>query len=135
MRNLRNLLPYLARYKSSLLTGLFVLLLLSAVTLVQPYLIRLGIDNLQLNKFEPLISVLIIAVGLLQLGLGFLQRWSVNRTGHRIEADIRTDLFKKLQQLDRSFYDENSIGDLIVHSTSDISIQRNFIVQGIVSGC
>ncbi len=135
MRNLRTLLPYLARYKSSLITGLLVLLLLSGVTLVQPYLIRLGIDNLQINKFEPYISLLIIVTGLLQFGLGFLQRWSVNRTGHRIEADIRTDLFNKLQHLDRSFYNENSIGDLIVHSTSDISIQRNFIVQGIVNGC
>src|SRR5215207_1916069 len=110
MRNLRTLFPYLARYKTSLITGLLVLLLLAAVTLVQPYLLRLGIDNLQVNKFEPLISILIIVVGLVQFALGFMQRRAVNRTGHMIEADIRSHLFKKLQQLDRSFYDENSIG-------------------------
>ncbi len=135
MHNLKNLIPYLARYKAFLFTGLFVLLLLSSVTLAQPYLIRLGIDSLQANKFEPLISVIIVVTGLCQFGLGFLQRWSVNRVGHLIEADLRKTLFIKLQQLDRGFYDQNSIGDLIVHSTSDISIQRNFIVQGITSGC
>ncbi|MDB5079431.1 MAG: putative multidrug transporter ATP-binding and permease protein [Chloroflexi bacterium] len=135
MRNLKNLIPYLARYKAFLLTGLVVLLLLSSVTLVQPYLLRLGIDGLQANNFEPLICLVIVLVGLVQFGLGFMQRWSVNRVGHLIEADLRKSLFKKLQKLDRGFYDQNSIGDLIVHSTSDISIQRNFIVQGIVSGC
>ncbi|MBN9390736.1 MAG: ABC transporter ATP-binding protein [Chloroflexi bacterium] len=134
MRNLKNLIPYVARYKVFFITGILVLLLLSSVTLVQPYLIRLGIDSLQANKFEPLISVVIVLVGLVQFGLGFMQRWSVNRVGHMVEADIRKDLFQKLQTLDRRFFDQNSVGDLIVHSTSDITIQRNFIVQGIISG-
>ena len=134
MRNLKNLIPYVARYKAFLITGLVVLLLLSSVTLIQPYLIRLGIDNLQANKFEPLISLVIVLVGLVQFGLGFMQRWSVNRVGHLVEADIRKTLFEKLQTLDRRFFDENSVGDLIVHSTSDITIQRNFITQGIISG-
>lgn len=134
MRNLKNLIPYILRYKAFLITGLLVLLLLASVTLVQPYLIRLGIDSLQANKFEPLISLVIVLVGLVQFGLGFMQRWSVNRVGHVVEADIRKTLFEKLQTLDRRFFDQNSVGDLIVHSTSDISIQRNFIVQGIVSG-
>lgn len=134
MRNLKNLIPYVARYKAFLITGLIVLLLLSSVTLIQPYLIRLGIDSLQANKFEPLISLVIVLVGLVQFGLGFMQRWSVNRVGHLVEADIRKTLFKKLQTLDRRFFDQNSVGDLIVHSTSDISIQRNFITQGIISG-
>src|SRR5690349_11661185 len=118
MHNLKNLIPYVARYKFFLFTGLLVLLLLSSVTLAQPYLIRLGIDSLQAGKFEPLISVVIVVVGLVQFGLGFAQRWSVNRVGHLIEMDIRKSLFKKLQQLDRGFYDQTSIGDLIVHATS-----------------
>ena len=66
MRNLKNLIPYVARYKVFFITGILVLLLLSSVTLVQPYLIRLGIDSLQANKFEPLISVVIVLVGLVQ---------------------------------------------------------------------
>ncbi len=134
MRNLKALWPYLSRYRVSLLLGLLVLLLLAGVAVTQPYLLRLGIDSLQANQFQPLYCLLIVAVGLVQLGLGFLQRRSINRTGHKLEADIRGDLFRKLQMLDRSYYDETSVGDLIVHSTSDISIQRNFIVQGVISG-
>ncbi len=134
MRNLKYLLPYLARYRASLILGLLVLLALSGTTLVQPYLLRLGIDGLQNGNFNAWVCLIIVFFGLIQMSLGFMQRRSINRTGHRIEADIRQDLFLQLQKLDRQFYDENSVGDLIVHSTSDISIQRNLIVQGVVSG-
>ncbi len=135
MRNLKNLLPYLARYRASLFLGLVVLLALAGVTLTQPYLLRVGIDSLQAGNFNGWVCLYIVLFGVAQLGLGFLQRWSINQVGHRVEADIRSDLFAQTQKLDRQFFDQNSVGDLIVHSTSDISIQRNFIVQGVVSGC
>ncbi|NWJ47820.1 MAG: ABC transporter ATP-binding protein [Chloroflexi bacterium] len=134
MHFLKTLLPYLARYKGSLILGLFVLLATAGISLTQPYLMRLAIDSLQQGKFEPILSFIMIGLGLLQLVLGFLQRWSINRNGHQIEADIRSDLFTKTQKLDRSFFDETSIGDLIVNSTSDISVQRNLIVQATISG-
>jgi ATP-binding cassette subfamily B protein len=107
---------------------------MAGITLTQPYLLRLGIDSLQAGKFEPVYAFLIIGIGISQLGLGFLQRWAIQRTGHQIEADIRSDLFAKTQTLDRTFFDETSVGDLIVHSTSDISVQRNFITQGFING-
>jgi len=129
MQNLKPLLPYLARHRVSLLLGLLILSLSAGLALTQPYLLRLGIDSLHVGKFEPLVSLAIVGVGLVQFGLGFLQRWAINRSGHQIEAAIRSDLFTKTQTLDRSFFDKTSVGDLIVHSTSDISIQRNFIVQ------
>ncbi len=134
MRNLKPLLPYLARHKASFFLGILVLLLLAGVTLTQPFLLRLGIDSLQAQKFEPVFVLLILLTGLIQLALGFLQRWAIHKTGHKLEAEIRANLFSKIQQLDRSFFDETSLGDLIVHSTSDISIQRNFVVQTIISG-
>jgi ABC-type multidrug transport system fused ATPase/permease subunit len=134
MRNLRPLWPYLVRHRFSLLFGLFILLILAGVNLTQPYLLRLGIDSFQVGRFEPVYCLLIFLVGVSQFGLGFLQRLSINRAGHLIEAEIRSDLFAKCQKLDRRFFDETSLGDLIVHSTSDVSIQRNFLNQLIISG-
>jgi ATP-binding cassette subfamily B protein len=134
MRNLKALGPYLARYKFFLLIGIFILLCTSILNLTQPYLLRLAIDSLQNEKFEPIFSLFIVLLGLMAFGLGFMQRWTINRIGHRVEADIRSDFFAKTQQLDRTFFDETSIGDLIVNSTSDISIQRNLIVQATISG-
>ncbi|HEX2915678.1 MAG TPA: ABC transporter ATP-binding protein [Chloroflexia bacterium] len=134
MRNLKVLWTYLARHSFSLIAGIFVLLLISGISLTQPYLLRLIIDNLQKGQFEIAFCILIIGIGAVQLGLGFLQRWAINRTGHQIESEIRNDLFAKLQQLDRSYFSDTSIGNLIVHSTSDISVQRDFVVQGITNG-
>ena len=78
--------------------------------------------------------LVIVGVGILQLGLGFLQRWAINRTGYQIETELRSDLFAKFQKLDRTYYSDTSIGNLIVHSTSDISVQRDFVIQGVTNG-
>ncbi len=134
MRNLKPLWPYITRHRVSFILGLFILVMMAAISLTQPYLLRLGIDSLGAGKFEPIFSLLIIGIGLVQFGLGFLQRRAIQSTGHQIEAEIRGDLFAKLQKLDRSYYDENSVGDLIVHSTSDVSVQRNFLTQGFING-
>ncbi len=134
MRNLRALLPYLARYRASIFLGLIILFVTACLALIQPYLLRLGIDALQQGRFEPLYSWFIVGLGIFQFGLGFAQRWALNRTGFQIETDIRNDLFAKTQKLDRTFFDETPVGDLIVNSTSDISIQRNFLMTGIISG-
>ncbi|MDB5079682.1 MAG: hypothetical protein JWP00_1606 [Chloroflexi bacterium] len=134
MRNLKVLWSYLARHSFSLVAGILVLLLISGISLTQPYLLRLIIDNLHKGQFEIVFCLLIIVIGLVQLGLGFLQRWAINRTGYQVETEIRSDLFAKLQKLDRSYYADTSIGNLIVHSTSDISVQRDFVVQGITNG-
>lgn len=134
MRHLRLLLPYLGRHKASLIFGVLVILTLSGVTLTQPYLLRLTVDELEKGHFQPLFAGLIILGGFFQFGLGFLQRLLINRVGHLTEAALRRDFFKKCQELDRSFFDENSVGDLIVRSTSDITIQRNFINQLFANG-
>jgi ABC-type multidrug transport system fused ATPase/permease subunit len=134
MRNLKVLWSYLVKHSFSLIAGILVLLVISGISLTQPFLLRLIIDNLQKGQFEVVFCLLIIGIGLIQLGLGFLQRWAINRTGYQIETEIRSDLFAKLQKLDRSYYSDTSIGNLIVHSTSDISVQRDFVVQVLSTG-
>lgn len=134
MRNLKPLWPYVAKRKLNFIFGLLILILMAVISLTQPYLLRLGIDSLGQGKFEPVLSLLIMGIGLVQLGLGFWQRWAIQRTGHQMEAELRRDLFTKLQTIDRSFFDETSVGDLIVHSTSDITVQRNFMNQGFING-
>jgi ATP-binding cassette subfamily B protein len=134
MRNLKVLGSYLAKHTVSLVAGIVILLVLSAITLVQPYLLRVIIDNLQQGNFLVWLCLVIVGVGIAQMGLSFLQRWAINRTGYQVETELRSDLFAKLQKLDRSYYSETSIGNLIVHSTSDIGVQRDFVIQGITNG-
>ena len=111
MRNLKVLWSYLAKHTVSLVAGIVILLVLSAITLVQPYLLRVIIDNLQQGNFLVWLCLVIVGVGLAQLGLGFLQRWAINRTGYQVETELRSDLFAKLQKLDRSYYTETRTGN------------------------
>jgi ABC-type multidrug transport system fused ATPase/permease subunit len=140
MRDLRHLFPYLARYRYSFILGLFVIFIRSIIDILQPFFLRLGIDNISTPQtqntlgFLTLLALLMIGIGIFGFACGFVQRYYINRNAHRIEHDIRRSFYLKMQKLDRSFYDEMSMGELMVRSTVDVSVQRNFINQLFISG-
>ncbi len=137
MRDFKLLYPYLRRFRLNLALGGLIVLIGTLIALLQPYLLRLGIDALQNGSATvgllALISGLILAVAAIQFGLGYTQRFLVNRKGFEIEALIRADLFQKFQKLDRSYFDEHPIGDIIVLTTSDLSMVRQMINQSTIN--
>ena len=137
MRDFKLLYPYLRRFRLNLMLGGLIVLIGTIIALLQPYLLRLGIDALQNGSATvtllATISGLILIVAAIQFGLGYTQRFLVNRKGFEIEALIRADLFKKFQKLDRSYFDEHPIGDIIVLTTSDLSMVRQMINQSTIS--
>ena len=137
MRDFKLLYPYLRRFRLNFALGGLIVLIGTLIALLQPYLLRLGIDALQNGSATvgllALISGTILAVAAVQFGLGYTQRFLVNRKGFEIEALIRADLFQKFQKLDRSYFDEHPIGDIIVLTTSDLSMVRQMINQSTIS--
>jgi ATP-binding cassette subfamily B protein len=140
MRDLRHLLPYFARYRFSFALGLGIVFIRSTIDILQPFFLRLGIDSFSTPQgqanlgFLTMLALIMIGIGIFGFGCGFVQRYYINRNAHRIEHDLRHNLYLKMQKLDRSFYDEMSMGELMVRSTVDISVQRNFINQLFISG-
>jgi ATP-binding cassette subfamily B protein len=49
-----------------------------------------------------------------------------------IENDMRYDFFTHLQNLDKTFYNNTTTGDLMAHATNDINNVRNLIGPGIM---
>lgn len=135
MRNYRLLWPYVRRYQVSFAIGGLLILVSTIISLLQPYLLRIGVDALQNNTatvgFLGFVSGVIVLVALVQLVLGYWQRYLINRRGWQIEYQLRADLFKKFQTLDRGYYDETPIGDIMVRSTSDITMIRQMLNQSV----
>lgn len=140
MKPLLRLLPYLLRYKKTLLIGLIAIVGSNIFTVIQPHFIGKAIDNLKfgiethtLDSFQLLIYALAI-VGLTVVAgvLSFATRQTIIVVSRHIEYDLRNDFLKHIQKLSHSFFQNTPTGDLMAHATNDIGAVRNVVGPGIM---
>ncbi len=140
MKPLLRLLPYLLRYKKTLLIGLIAIVGSNIFTVIQPHFIGKAIDNLKfgiethtLDSSQLLIYALAI-VGLTIVAgvLSFATRQTIIVVSRHIEYDLRNDFLKHIQKLSHSFFQNTPTGDLMAHATNDIGAVRNVVGPGIM---
>ncbi|NTU80188.1 MAG: ABC transporter ATP-binding protein [Chloroflexales bacterium] len=134
MANLRHLLPYLSRYRLSILAGLVCAVFGAAVSTVGPYILRLAIDEINrgvvttsLLRYGGLLVVVALADGVFK----FLQRMLLAGVSYRVEYDLRGELFRRYVHLDQGFFSRNHTGDLMARATNDLSAVRQFLGPGL----
>ena len=136
MQHLKYVIPYLHRHKLRIGIGIFAILAGTFFSVLQPYILRLAIDNLQkhLTTGELVKYVLLFlgaAIG--QSIFAFVQRSTVNRVSRFLEYDLRNAAFRHLQSLDQAFYGEMHTGDLMARLTNDLNAVRQFVGMGMIS--
>ena len=72
------------------------------------------------------------AVGISEAVLWFIRRWLVSRATMGVEADIRKDLYARLQILPISFHGRWQSGQLLSRVMNDLSTIRRFLSFGLV---
>ena len=98
-------------------------LLVSLVDLAFPWVSREAMYDLLPNqKFKTffIIMAIVIAAYLLRTGLYYVLSYWGHTFGVRVEADIRHDLFCKMQKMGFDYYDRNRTGQLMSRLTSDL---------------
>jgi ATP-binding cassette subfamily B multidrug efflux pump len=113
-------------------------LLAIAADLLQPYLVKIAIDdNLMAGKndYKSLLIICAIYLGLSVSSLFFtyLQNNLLQFAGQSIVSLIRKDLFKHIFKLSMSYYDKTSSGSLITHVSSDTETLNQFFTQVLLS--
>lgn len=137
MHNLRPLVPYLNRYRWSLLAGFLIAAIGAGITTLSPYLLRLAVDDLygrgvdvnRLMQFGLLILAAAAVDGLFKFG----QRRIIGGVSYHVEYALRRDLFRKLLRLDQGFFGQNHTGDLMARATNDLSAVRQLLGPGLSS--
>ena len=106
--------------------------------LVSPWLLKLLINDLEKN-FATITQreVTYYAAGLLGLALvagvfRFGYRRLIGGLAVRIEYDLRNNLFQHLQKMSKSYFDDESTGDLMSRATNDLESIRRLIGFAIV---
>ncbi|MFC3768087.1 ABC transporter ATP-binding protein [Paenibacillus sp. GCM10012303] len=113
-------------------------LLAIAADLLQPYLVKIAIDdNLMAGKndFGMLLVICGIYLFFVIMGLVFtyLQNNMLQYVGQNIVARIRKELFEHISKLSMSFFDRFPNGSLVTHVSSDTETLNQFFTQVFLS--
>lgn len=103
-----------------------------------PYVIRQIIDELIAGTLTNTLLARHVGLFLLFAIISIIfSRWMRKlplKTAHTIEYALRRDLFNHLTTLDQAFYRSERTGDLMTRMSSDITIVRDAIGQGLLQG-
>src|SRR6266702_1237932 len=125
---------YLLRYRVAIVGGFLFLIAANIVALIQPYLIRLAVDNLQVRPDSALLlrfGLLIVGAGLVQAILQFYGRYIQAKISRQIEYELRGNLFKHFEKLELDYFQHNKVGDLVARATNDLTAVRSLLGPGI----
>ena len=122
-RPLTIFLGYFKRHWKLFLVDMLCALIVCAVDLAFPLITRSALYDLLPNKLYQLFFIVMVAALGFYVLRSFLQ-YIIAYFGHtfgiRVEADIRADLFRHLQDMGYDFYNQNRTGQLMSRLTSDL---------------
>jgi ATP-binding cassette subfamily B protein len=129
------LLPYLKPYRARWAAMLVAALLSLAATVTIPLMTKAVIDGPVRQQNQQQLWVLGTAATALLVSeavLWFIRRWLVARATMGVEADIRKDLYARLQILPMSFHGKWQSGQLLSRVMNDLSTIRQFLSFGLL---
>jgi ATP-binding cassette, subfamily B, bacterial len=129
------LLPYLKPYWLRWTSMLIAALLSLVATVAIPLMTKAVIDGPVRNQDQQHLWTLgaaAMAVLVAEAVLWFIRRWLVSRATMGVEADIRKDLYARLQILPMSFHGQWQSGQLLSRVMNDLSTIRQFLSFGLL---
>lgn len=129
----KEIYPYFTHYKWIVLVVTLTIIFSVILGLLPPWLTRYIIDNLIGEKRPDLLGIVILAmIGIFVVkgGLDFLIRYLAEYIGQNVIHDLRTNLYRHLNRLSFSFYDQARIGDIVSRVTADTDTLKTFFGFG-----
>jgi ATP-binding cassette subfamily B protein len=134
-RLLRRIGTYLRPYAGWVALALGITLGASFLGPVRPWLIQRAIDaHIVTGDLDGLVGVIALLVGALALegvfafGRNYLTQW----IGQQAIHDLRTKVFRHIQEQPLAFFDRTPVGKLITRSTSDVETLSDVLSSGLV---
>ena len=137
-RLMGRLLKYLRPYKWQAAVSFVAILLKAATDVSGPFLFKVAIDNYLTSKrpehpnwlarqLSPSPASGITELAALYLGallltylFEFIQTYLIQWMGQKVMFDLRSQIFRHIQQMHVGFFDRNPVGRLVTRLTSDV---------------
>lgn len=152
-RLMRRLLTYLRPYKLQVAISFVSIALKAFADILGPFLTMVAVDlymyptpktnghgtwlapHLSKNPMTGITQIAGIYFGLLVFSylLEFVQTYLMQWTGQKVMYDLRSQIFRKIQQMHVAFFDRNPTGRLVTRVTSDVDALNEMFTSGVVS--
>ena len=128
------LMQFVKPYNKSFYLVMFFAVILSVITTVTPYLLKVVVDDYIIPKDYSgmtLIILLMIVALTVEVLLMFCFTYYSNWLGQKVIKDIRVKIFDKIINLKMSFFDKTSVGRLVTRAVNDIETIASIFSQGL----
>ena len=116
-------LSYFGRHKKLFALDVLCAVLIAAIDLMFPLVTRSALYDMlpgQMYRTFFIVMITVVCCYVLRSLLQFVVAYYGHTFGIRVEADIRKDLFRHMQEMSYDFYDKNRTGVLMSRLTSDL---------------
>jgi len=118
------------------LLAMICMLVVGATTSSLAFLVKPALDEIFLKKNAMMlkwIPVAVIGIYIVKGVSSYLQTVLMNYIGQRIVADLRADLYKKIQLQPLSFFTKNPTGILMSRITNDVGFIQGAVSEAVTS--
>ncbi len=135
MKRIQAFIPYLLAYRWEISIGIAALMATDLIGLAIPWILKSVIDLLpqkpsgsELAWYAGLLFLAAVGQGVFRFG------WRKYLFGpsRKIEVDILNRLFRHLQTLDKTFFQNQKVGDLMSRATNDLRAVKDFLGLGLL---
>lgn len=130
-------------YRKQLILTAFLMVVTAGADLALPYLFGIGLDVITtdsgrtlfgrtglraLNILIPILAVSIVVRFFAYYGQTYFTSW----IGQRVVLDLRSSLFRHLQELNISYIDQRGVGSIMSRLQNDVSVINDMFSSGLV---
>lgn len=133
METFQKLKSYYLPFKKYFIISILFLIVVTGITVVYPIILQLTIDEVVLKGeygWIPYLSIGFIAVMIVKGIATYIYQYTGDMFGISSVYLLRNGLYKKLQYLPFSYYDNAKTGDLMSRLTADVEGFRFFLSAG-----
>ena len=135
-RNLLRAKVYLKKYKGKMIGALLLSWLAAATSLLHPYITEKALDDVVPAgdiRMLILLSVLMLFIYAVSITLSTIRSRIMTKVGQDMIFDIRTDVFRHLQELPFTYYDDRPQGKILIRVVNYVNSVSDMLSNGIIN--
>ena len=130
----KRLMQYVRPYRLTFVFVLTAAILLSVFSTLNPYLLKITVDDyITLKDYDGMLVFIGIMAGVLFLEVFFQFSfiYYANWLGQRVVYDLRKELFRRMIGFRMNFFDKSAVGRLVTRAVNDIETIASIFSQGL----
>ncbi|HPH97723.1 MAG TPA: ABC transporter ATP-binding protein [Anaerolineaceae bacterium] len=135
-RVMKRMLVYMKPHLREMTLAFLAMLAVSAFTLLAPYLLKEAVDTYIARGDQAGLIQISLWTALTYVGLYVatrVQQYLLSVVGLRMLVQIRSDLFRHLQELSMSYHDTHIVGVTVSRVINDVATINDLLSQGLIT--